>query len=132
MLIETDILLAVASKEDKYHDEAVNLLGRKGLKLSPYSLLELDLLIKSGVLDVDIELFYKGLSELLKYYGIRIALPSPLHMVKAWYLRRKYGLTYFDSLHASVAILEGIPIVSYDEGYSKVEGLAYIPPSAVR
>ncbi len=75
-LIETDILMAVASKEDRYHEEAVNLLRRKGLKLSPYSLLELDLLIKSGEIDVDVGQFYRGLSELLKYYGIRVVLPS--------------------------------------------------------
>ncbi len=102
-----------------------------GMKVTSF-LLELDLLIKSGEIDVDVGQFYRGLSEPLKYYGIRVVLPSPLHMAKAWHLRREYGLTHFDSLHASVAMSEGIPIISYDEVYSSVEGLEHIPPSAVR
>ena len=48
-LIETDFLLALASKDDVHHNEIIKLIKLiKPLKLSPYSLMELDLIILSG------------------------------------------------------------------------------------
>ncbi|MGQ9723380.1 MAG: hypothetical protein ACUVXA_18910 [Candidatus Jordarchaeum sp.] len=49
-LIETDILLALTSPEDRHHIEAIKLLDKfiGEIQLSPYSLIELDLLLKSG------------------------------------------------------------------------------------
>ena len=48
ILIETDILLALISPEDKHHVEIIKLLDNfvGELQLSPYSLMELDLLLK--------------------------------------------------------------------------------------
>ncbi|MCD6508947.1 MAG: hypothetical protein J7L11_00940 [Thermoprotei archaeon] len=40
---------------------------------------------------------------------------NPLHHAKAYELRKRYDLTYFDSLHASVAILDEVGLVGYDE-----------------
>ncbi len=132
MLIETDVLLALASREDKHHREVVDFIKRsKALSLSPYSLLETDLLIKSGSIEVDVRAFYESLTDLLEYYEIRVVEPHPSHFARAWILRREYGMTYFDSLHASVALLEGIPIVSYDEVYSDIKGLKRMRPKEV-
>ncbi|MEX2751096.1 MAG: hypothetical protein Q6366_004330, partial [Candidatus Freyarchaeota archaeon] len=49
-IVETDILLALISREDKHHTEVVKLLDKFAgeIQLSPYSLIELDLLLKSG------------------------------------------------------------------------------------
>ncbi len=113
----------MASREDRYHEETVKLVKEKsGLVLSPYSLLEIDLIIRSGSLEINAEAFYESLNDLLEYYGIEVIKPSPLHLVRAWKLRKRYRMTYFDSLHASVALIEGIPILSYDNIYSGVKG----------
>lgn len=129
VLIETDVILALASSTDKHHNEAVKIVKSvRPLRLSPYTLIELDLLILSGRLEVKIPSFYDGLSKTLSYYGLEVVRPSPKHVEKGWELRKKYGLTYFDSLHASAAIVEGEVLVSYDRTYQNIEELRYLTP----
>ena len=129
-LIETDLLLAASSPRDAHHGEAVRLL-RSGspLRLSPYSLVELDLLVPSGRIRVVLPDFYVHLGEVLEFYGVAIPPPRARHLAVAWDLRRRYGLTYFDSLHAATALVEGEAIASYDSSYARVEGLKYLHPS---
>ena len=43
-------------------------------------------------------------------------------------MREKYQLTYFDSLHASTAIVENETLISYDKTYRKIKELKYITP----
>lgn len=129
VLIETDVILALASSRDKHHSEAVRIVRSvRPLKLSPYTLIELDLLIHSGKLEVKTPEFYDGLDKTLSYYGIEIVKPSPKHFEKGWELREKHGLTYFDSLHASTAITEKEVLVSYDRTYLNVRELRYLTP----
>ncbi len=129
VLVETDVVLALASREDKHHSEAVDIVRNiKPLKLSPYALMELDLLILSGKLEVRIPTFYEGLERVLSYYGIEVVKPRPKHLEKGWELRKRYGLTYFDSLHASTAIIENEVLVSYDRIYANVKELKYLTP----
>ncbi len=48
---------------------------------------------------------------------------------QAYKLREKYNfLTYFDSLHAAVGIVENLEIVSYDKKYAKLTELKYSHP----
>jgi len=128
-LIETDVILALASSTDKHHSEAVEIIRKvKPLKLSPYALVELDLLILSGKLKVEVQKFYEGLSEVLSYYGLEIIAPSPKHLAKSWELRGRYNVTYFDSLHAGAAIIENEALISYDKTYSNIKELKYLSP----
>ena len=128
-LIETDILLALISPEDKHHNEALQLLekfeGR--LVLSPYSLLELDLIIRArGVIISDIKEFYSSLHLLLEYRRVKLIPSKPIYHLKAHELRRKYNeLTYFDSLHASVGASENLELVSYDNIYANLIELRF-------
>ncbi|MEM2849380.1 MAG: PIN domain-containing protein [Candidatus Bathyarchaeia archaeon] len=49
--------------------------------------------------------------------------------VEAFKLRSKYKtLTYFDSLHAAVAIVEDLEVVSYDRTYADLAEDRYIHP----
>jgi len=73
--------------------------------------------------------FYRELSELLEFYGIRISTPSPSHLAIAHSLRKRYSLTYFDSLHAATAIALRDALASYDRSYSRVEELRWVYPS---
>ncbi len=133
VIVETDFIVAVSSASDARHDETVRILRRNAgkLKLSPYTLIELDLLVKSGRLIVNLPAYYESLSKLLEFYGISLVEPNPVHLAIAWELRRKYALTYFDSLHAAVAIAAGEPLASYDEIYRRVKELKHIHPSSL-
>jgi len=104
------------------------LLGE--VKISPYSLIELNLLLKSGEIIVkDIVAFYDILSELLKYRRIGTFPTKPEYHREAFKLREKYRfLTYFDSLHAAVGIIENLEMVSYDGRYAEIIELKYSNP----
>lgn len=131
VVVETDYILALSSPADERHNEAVRILRRRAgeLKLSPYTLIELDLLIRSGRIEVIMPDYYVGLSQLLKFYNIKVVEPDPEHLPIAWRLRSEHGLSYFDSLHAAVAIATRDAIASYDEAYRRVKGLRCIHPS---
>jgi len=132
VVIETDILIASIDPEDPHHNEASTIIKEsQGLLLSPYTLIELDLLIKSGNIKVkDYHTFWYKLQEVLSYYKIKVLTPNPLHHIEADKMRKQYNLTYFDSLHAATAIVEKKPLISYDrKAYSKIESLNYIHPT---
>ncbi|MEX2724044.1 MAG: PIN domain-containing protein [Candidatus Freyarchaeota archaeon] len=133
-IVETDIILALISREDKHHTEVVKLLDKFAgeIQLSPYSLIELDLLLKSGeIIVAENKTFYSLVGKVLKYRQIGLSAIKPEYHGKAWELREKYNkeLTYFDSLHAAVGLMENLELLSYDKKYAKIEGLKYAPPS---
>ncbi|MDW8004350.1 MAG: PIN domain-containing protein [Thermofilaceae archaeon] len=131
MLIETDVLLSLISPEDRNHSRTVKLIEdfASQLKLSPYSLVELDLLVRSGKIVVkSVTAFYVALNELLKYKMIQVYAPKPEYHGEAYRLRKAYSLTYFDSLHASAAIVEDEELVSYDRRYLELMELKYLHP----
>lgn len=133
MLIETDILLALISVKDKHHIEALKLIDKLEGKLilSPYSLIELDLIIRSGkVLISDVSAFYQAISTFLDYRRMRKIPPKPIYHAEAHKLRQKYGeLTYFDSLHAAVSMTEKLEHISYDNVYERIKEVNYFHPS---
>jgi len=134
MLIETDIIISLVRRNDKQHYNTLKILKkyRKELLLSPYSLSELDLLIWSDTFRVkDKELFFKLLGETIKFYNVDVVKPRALHVAKAYELRLKYDLSFFNSLHAATAIIEKTPLLSYDRVYGKVKELNYINPSTL-
>jgi len=132
VLVETDIILAMISEHDRHHNGVTELLDRtRGIMLSPYSLAELDLIIKSGTVAIsDIEAFYSALDSLLVYRRIEALPPKPAYHARGFDLRKRFRqLTYFDSLHAGVAITEGLLLISYDRIYAKIAGLEYRHPA---
>ncbi len=131
MLLETDMILALIKPYDNHHNEALEFFEkyRGNIYLSPYTLIELDLLIKSKILRIsDPILFFKILNDILEYYGVSIIRCRIEHFVEALRLRNTYNLTYFDSLHAGTAIAENVMIVSYDDTYRGIKGLSYRYP----
>ena len=128
-LIETDMLLAAASPRDRHHATALEILRSvKPLILSPYSLIELDLIVCSGRIRVVLPDFYWALESLIAYHGIGVLPPQLLHLEKALALRAGHGLSYFDSLHAAVAVSAGATLVSFDRQYATVRELSYTHP----
>jgi len=48
------------------------------------------------------------------------------HIISGETLRMRYReLTYFDAIHAGVALIENMTIVSYDEIYSRLEEIKW-------
>jgi len=131
MLIETDFLISLVRENDRHHIRTLKILEklRGRIKLSPYALTELDLLVWSNTFKVkDKELFFKLLEETLNYYTIETLKPKFTHVAKAYELREKYSLSFFDSLHAAVANIENIPLMSYDKTYSKIKEIKHVNP----
>ncbi len=134
ILIETDVILSSINIKDPKHYEAEKVLEKFSGKtlLSPYTLLEINLLIKSKLIKVkNTELFWNEIGNMLAYYGIIILNTKPKYHSLAYSLREKYGLTYFDSLHAASAICEKVSLISYDSEYDKVTELNYVHPSNI-
>ena len=76
----------------------------------------------------DIIAFYDILSE-LKYRRIGTFSTRPEYHREAFKLREKYKfLTYFDSLHAAVGMIENLEMVSYDGRYAEIIELKYSNP----
>jgi len=124
--------LALISPEDKHHAEVIKLLDelRGEVVMSPFSLIELDLLLRSGEIVVkEVEAFYDTLGDLLDFREVEILPTKPRYHGEAFGLRKKHeSLKYFDSLHASVALVENLELVSYDKEYKKVMGLNHSHP----
>ena len=53
---------------------------------------------------------------------------KPAYHAKAAQLEQEYGLSFFDSLHAAVAIEEGYTMISADSKYKGIKGLRSINP----
>ncbi len=133
-LVEADLILSAILPEDPLREvsrETLYSLG--GAALSPYALVELDLLVRSGRLGVrDEGTFFSALGNLLGLAGLRPLPPEPRYHARAAGLRSEYPeLTFFDSLHAAVAMEGGYRIVSYDRVYDAVEGLERVDPRSL-
>jgi predicted nucleic acid-binding protein len=131
-LIETDVLLALISPEGKHHAEVIELLDelRGEVAMSPFSLMELDLLLRSGdIVVTEVGAFYNALGDLLEFREVEILPTKPRYHGEAFDLRERHeSLKYFDSLHAAVAVVEDLELVSYDKEYEKVTGLNHSHP----
>lgn len=133
-LVETDLLKAYLDPEDALHASAVKafelLRGRGEYALSSASLLELDLLLKSGGFSGEERgIVFQTLTVRLlkaKIIGMR-----PEALSNAIMLQDKYGQShfYFDSLHLGLAVFHDGKIVSSDQAFDRVEEVERIDPS---
>ncbi len=133
-MMETDLIISTIFKGDPNHSLSKKILrGVRRLILSPYTLVELDLLIRSGNIEVkEYTEFWTFFEEFLEQYNIKLVPMKPLHFIEAERIRNAYSLSYFDSLHAAAAINMDVPLLSYDRSYSEVKGLGYISPRDLR
>ena len=77
---------------------------------------------------LEFQIFMRIFQKILRYYNLEILKPNPRHLARRQELRRKYNLTYFDSLRASTIIVENEILISYDKMYSNVKELKYLTP----
>lgn len=120
VLVETDFLFTL-NPNDPSHEEALGLLkdslsGIVRLYVSPVSAVEASLVMKAaGLGNKDISRALKAMEDAIREYT------SPLYpeltltqLAVAAELRDAYGLTFFDSIHVSVALSKRLTYVSND------------------
>ncbi len=134
MLIETDVLLAALNPADRANLPARKVLNQEALSLSPFALLEVNLLARAGKLVVkDFGAFASDLSALLDACSIRTFHDTPEYHAEARRLESGFRLSFFDSLHAAVSKVEREIIVSFDGAYDKLgkEGIKRLDPADI-
>lgn len=114
LLLETGFLLAL-NPSDRNHSWALGLLvecrGRRArCFLSPAAPVEVSLLLRSRGLDEERAVrSLRLMEEILAGAGVRALTLRLVHAARAAELRSKYPeLGFFDSLHAAVALEEGL------------------------
>jgi len=128
-LIETDLLYSLLNANDINHKFAHNVIlqvnsGELAVKFSSVSLIELQLIYKSKKIEYEFEL---DLVELQRIKNIEWALLDTISSLTAIHLRKKYNLSFFDSLHVGIAINLDKQIISQDKEYDRITGLKRIP-----
>jgi len=128
-LIETDLLYSFLNANDINHTFANNIIlqvnsGDLAVKFSSVSLIELQLIYKSKKIEYEFEL---DLVEFQRIKNIEWALLDTISSLTAIHLRKKYDLSFFDSLHVGIAINLDKQIISQDEEYDNIAGLKRIP-----
>jgi len=128
-LIETDTLYSFLNANDINHKFAETIIlrvnnGELNVKFSSVLLIELQLIYKSKGIEYEFEL---DLVELQRIKNIEWALLDAISSLTAIHLRKKYNLSFFDSLHVGIAITLDKQIISQDKEYDKIIGLQRIP-----
>ena len=128
-LVETDTFYAFLNRNDIYHKFANNFMSKinKGefeAKFSSVSLIEIQLIYKSKEIEYEFE---ADLVELQRIKNIEWAPLNTASSFTAIYLRKKYNLSFFDSLYVGIVINFDKQIISQDSEYDKIKGLNRIP-----
>ena len=119
VLVETGFLIAL-NPRDKYHKWALDVLAKAKrkdliLNISPAALLEYTLLLKTKGYDEEtIHNILEAINDIIQRYTRPLYPQLTLnHVIYATKLRRKYSeLSFFDSIHASITILDNL--IYYD------------------
>jgi predicted nucleic acid-binding protein len=126
------MILALLNRADRLHAVASRLfekiargeLKRVAVAVSAY--LEMELIMRSKGFNHN-----EIIKNILMFKSIPKLGEAPLTsdtILNAIRIRANYGLTYFDSLHASTALLYDGVIISVDEDYKRVQGLKVVDP----
>lgn len=128
-LIETDTIIGFLNKGDIFHEESNEIFekisnGELDAEISSVSLIELQLVYKSKKIEYQFEF------DLAEFQAIKNLKWAPLTVVSsltAINLRKRYNLTFFDSLHVGIAFNLDMQIISQDKKYDNISGLKRIP-----
>ena len=134
MIIETDVLLAALNPGDPLNGPARKVIEQDALLLSPFSLLEVNLLARAGKLEIsDFDGFARDLGALLDARTIRTLNDRPEYHSEARRLESRFKLTFFDSLHGAVSKVQREIIVSFDRVYDRLsqEGVRRLDPEDI-
>jgi predicted nucleic acid-binding protein len=127
LLFETDVLLAALNPNDPLSSPARRVMGQDDLLLSPFSLLEVNLLARAGKLEIlNFGDFARDLNALLDASSIRTLNDRAEYHSEARRFESEFKLTFFDSLHGAVSRVQKETIVSFDRTYDKLSKVGVI------
>lgn len=135
-VIELDLIIGFLSEKDKLHEIATKIFQEiqvnnlSDIKIPTSALLELELLLRSKkVTDMEIA---RDITHIIEFPNlIEIPLNSST-LILAQKLRTDYpGLTFFDSLHCSSALLFDGQIIGTDIFFDNVQELTRISPESL-
>ncbi len=141
-ILEVDLLYAAMDTEDRHNkiaEKVLKLIRDKilvNVKVDSLALHELELNLKSGNILIErkqatngqIATFFRELDRLLTLYGADAFPLTCEEISKAAQLREDHDLTFYDSHHASAALLFDSKIISIDKAYDGVKRLRRIDP----
>jgi predicted nucleic acid-binding protein len=134
LLFETDVLLAALNPKDPLNSAARKVMKQDALLLSPFSLLEVNLLARAGKLEIlSFGDFARDLSALLEASSIRTLNDRAEYHSEARRFESEFKLTFFDSLHGAVSRVQKETIVSFDRTYDKLSrvGVKRLDPKEI-
>lgn len=127
VLVETGFLIAL-NPRDRHHAWALEVLekARKkeiSLHISPIAFIELSLILKSYKRsDEDIYRLLNAIQTIInRYTRVNYPVIKLKHIMYSAKLRTKYtDLSFFDSIHASIAILDNLIYYDLDDVVKKI------------
>jgi predicted nucleic acid-binding protein len=134
LLFETDVLLAALNPNDPLNSTARKVMEQDALLLSPFSLLEVNLLARAGKLEIlNFGDFASDLSALLDASSIRTLNDRAEYHSEARRFESEFKLTFFDSLHGAVSRVQKETLVSFDRTYDKLSkaGVRRLDPKEI-
>ncbi len=143
-LIETDILYALMDIKDAHHKTAIkifDMIKEKKLNIcvNPISLLELELLIRSGDILIDGERaseqetksWFDDFCIALKQHAIILESIDCEDFVISAHLRSEHNLSFFDSHYAAHVKRTTGRIISMDKAYDRISEIVRIDPRSL-
>ncbi len=127
MYVDVDVLYALVRERDWLRGFAESIVSKPGKRYSSaVALLELELIVKREISD---ELSKNIVSVVKKAFpGLVIKSVGVKTVEHSLALRKKYGLSVFDAVHAAAALESDGRIASSDEVFDRVAGLTRIKP----
>lgn len=128
------MLLAALNPNDPLNSPARKVMEHDALLLSPFSLLEVNLLARAGKLEIlNFSDFARDLSALLDASSIRTLNDRAEYHSEARRLESEFELSFFDSLHGAVSRVQKEILVSFDRTYDKLRkaGVRRLDPKEI-
>ena len=143
-LVETDILYALMDVNDAHHKTAIKIFDlvkkkKLNIRVNPLSLLELELLIRSGDIliegkkasEQETKLWFDDFCIALKQHGIILESIECEDFVIGAQLRSEHNLSFFDSHYAAYVKRTKSRIISMDKVYDRISGIERTDPRSL-
>jgi len=133
MILENDVLFALLNKKDPNYRVAKAVFeklmrGELELEISSAALLEMELIYRSRGREDQLQ---RDVSALAAIPGLKFLPLTPEIVLTAISLRKRFGLSFFDSHYAATSLLTDGRILSFNGRYDDVEGLTRVRPSSI-
>ncbi len=127
-LIDTSTIYAFLNNNSEFHEYATRVMekinkGKDLINISTVSIVELHFIYKAHGVN---EGFEKDLSELRSLRNLVWAPLDVASTLTAMALKKAYKLSFFNALHAGIAINLDKQIISQDKEFDQVKGLIKI------